>query len=90
LEAQRRFLDSAAKIVKEKTQSANTDWEKRLKVLEDKAKGVVNQEANSVPTAPSGGGVSQSDRDFLAKFGSGELPMTKENVLRYEKISKTY
>jgi len=85
LEAQRRVLESATKIQKENIQTEKEGLEKRLKDLEAK----VNEEANSVETT-SGGVVAGSDTEFIKKFASGELPYTKGNKARYEKIQNTY
>jgi hypothetical protein len=90
LVAQRRVLASVTKIQKDKVQTIQSGLEKRLKELEEKTKSTVNREANSVPTTPSGGVVSGSDKDFLAKFASGDLPLSKENLDRYNKIKKSY
>ena len=35
-------------------------------------------------------GGSLSDADFKRRFGDGSLPMTKENMDRYDKIKSTY
>jgi len=55
---------------------------KRLKKLE--------VEANSVETTTSPGVVAGSDAEFVKRFASGELPLTKGNVERYQKITETY
>ena len=47
------------------------------------------QGLDSVDTSiPVGGGLS--DAEFSKKFGSGELPSTKENIERANKIQKSY
>jgi len=90
VEAQKRFLASVAKIVKEEKSSlvqAQKTLEARLVKLEKIAGGEADEnEANSVDTTTSGGAVSVSDTDFLTKFGNGDLPFTKENKTRYTKI----
>src|SRR3972149_1156028 len=90
LEAQRRVLTSVSTVQKEKVQTIQSGLEKRLADLEKKTKVETNVEANSVSTTTSGGVVSIADKDFLAKFGNGDLPMSKENVDRYNKIKNTY
>ena len=89
LEAQRRVLDSVMKIQKANTQTLQDGFNKRLKDLEAKF-GQVNEEVNSVSTTTSQGVVAGSDAEFVKKFGSGELEMTKANVERYNKITKSY
>jgi len=74
---QNRVLSSISKIQSEDKGKI----EQRLKDLEAK----VNEEANSVDTDASGG-ASDSDTDFYKKFGLGEVPMTKANLERAEKI----
>ena len=88
-DAQRRFLDSVAKIQKETQQTMEDGFEKRLKDIETRVS-QVNVEANSVNTTTSQGVVAGSDAEFVKQFGSGELPMTKANVDRYDKIVKSY
>ncbi len=92
-EGRKRFSDSLAKAVKVK----NDDLEKTLiQKAEDKFKELdtaFRKEHNldSQDTATSGGVVNQSDADFMAKFGDGSLPLTKENRARYADIkSKHY
>ena len=89
LEAQQRVLDSVAKIQKETIQTTQSGWEKRLKDLEDKVK-QANVEANTVDTTTSPGVVAGSDAEFLRRFASGDIPLTKENVDRYNKIQSSY
>ena len=89
LEAQRRVLDSVSKIQKANIQTLQSGLEKRLNALENKSK-QVDIEANSVSTATSPGVVAGSDAEFTKKFGAGDLPLTKENVERYNKITKSY
>lgn len=84
-----RFDASVVKIIKENQKTMQDGFEKRLKTLEDKLK-EGETEANSVETETSPGVVSGSDAEFMQNFGSGKLPMTKENIARYEKIVKTY
>ena len=89
LEAQRRVLDSVSKIQKEQIQTTRGGLEKRLKDLEAKIK-QANIEVNAVETTASAGAAAGSDAEFIKKFGSGELPMDKANVDRYNKITKSY
>jgi len=84
-----RFDASVAKIVKEERQTMQNSLETRLKDLEAKLS-QVNIEANSVLTTTPPGVVAGSDAEFVNKFGSGEIPLTKENVERYNKIVNTY
>ncbi len=89
LDAQRRVLESVSKIQKENIQAMQSGMEKRLKDLESKVS-QVNVEANSVETTTSAGVVAGSDAEFIKKFGAGDLPMTKANVDRYNKIQSQY
>ena len=89
LEAQRRVLDSVSKIQKENIQTMQSGLEKRLKELEAKV-GQANIEANSVATTTSPGVVAGSDAEFVKKFASGELPASRANVERYQKIQSSY
>ena len=89
LEAQRRVLDSVSKIQKENIQTMQSGLEKRLKDLEAKV-GQANIEANSVATTTSPGVVAGSDTEFVKKFASGELPASRANVERYQKIQSSY
>ena len=43
-----------------------------------------------IPTGASGPSVSSSDAEFIKQFGSGELPASKANMERYNKIVKSY
>ncbi len=93
LQGRGRFDASVAKILKEEKQTIQSSFEKRLKELETKVNKTVNEtnaEANSVSTTASQGTVASSDIEFMKKFGSGDLEMTKENVTRYNKIKDSY
>lgn len=57
--------------------------EERLRVKMIEAK-LITQEG----IAPSGSG-GLSDTDFVARIGSGELPLTKENMIRAKKLGLT-
>lgn len=80
-----RFDASVASILKADSQTKEAKWEQRLRDIEAKIAGA-NVEANSVPTDTSGGVAGTSDADFIKKFGNYELPDTKENRVRYNKI----
>lgn len=86
LEAMERIQRSAVKIQKEIVQTLRTGLEARLKKLEVKE----NEEANSVNTAASPGAVAGSDAEFMKRFGSGDIEMSKESTARYNKIVKSY
>jgi hypothetical protein len=63
------------------------DLEKRLKDEDKKKADEEKKEANSVETTTSQGEVARmSDGDFYKKFAAGDLPMTKANKERAEKI----
>lgn len=84
-----RFDTSIAQIIKEDKQTMQDGLEKRLKDLEAKMT-QAGIEVNSVSTATPTGVVAGSDAEFVKKFGSGELPMDKANIDRYEKIKDKY
>ena len=83
VQGQTRFNKSVAKIVKEDKSKVHKDADEKL------AKERKEQGLDSVDTSiPVGGGLS--DAEFLTKFGSGELPSTKENIERANRIQKSY
>lgn len=86
LSGRNRFDASVAKILKEDRTKETESLSKRLEALERQTKGEENVENNSVSTTTPGGGVSVSDKDFVVKFNSGELPMNKANMDRANKI----
>jgi hypothetical protein len=89
LEAQQRVLKSVADIQSE-TLKGYKDLEKRLKDSDKKKAEEEKKEINSVDTATSAAEIARmSDNDFYKKFGSGELPYTKENKERADKIAKS-
>lgn len=88
LDAQQRVLDSVSKIQKENIQATQSGLEKRLKELEAKV-GESTTEANSVDTTTPQV-VAGSDAEFIKLWGSGELPSTKENFERAQKIQSQY
>ena len=85
LDAMERIQGSVAKLQKENVQAIQSGLEARLKVLEAKVK-AEETEANSVETSTSTGVVAGSDVDFMKKFATGDIPMTKANLARREKI----
>ena len=85
VEGRSRFDASVAKVLKEEKQTMQSSLEKRLKDLEAKIS-QASTEANSVSTTTSPGVVVGSDKDFTKKFASGELPLTKANIERYNKL----
>jgi len=80
---QRKILASAVKISKENAKVAQDKSVQQQKDREDKER----EEVDSVDTSASVG-VGGSDKDFLEKFGRGEVPYNKENVARVNKITK--
>jgi hypothetical protein len=85
LELQGRILDTVGEIQKENVQKMQESLEKRLRELEAKVNQVTT-EANSVSTAGTGTAPAGSDAEFIKKFGNGELPLTQENIERYNRI----
>ena len=84
-----RFDASVAKIVKEEKQTMQSGLEQRLRDLEARIN-QANIDVNSVEATTSGGVVAGSDAEFMNKFGAGDLPASKENIARYEKIKEKY
>jgi len=58
--------------------------EKALEILREKYPGVLVSDT-SVPSGATG-----SDTEFVKKFGLGELPVTKANADRYNRIKNSY
>jgi len=85
LEAMERIQSSVANINKENMQTMTTGLEDRLKSLEAKLT-AADTEANSVNTDASGGASTTPDAKFLQDFAQGNVPLSKENIARYEKI----
>jgi len=81
-EIQKRVLSSAAKIQKANVETAQSA---QLKALQEQIR-ELKGEANSVDTSNPAGGSSLSDKDFIAKFANGDIPMNKKNMDRYHKI----
>ncbi|MFA5037698.1 MAG: hypothetical protein WC479_11045 [Candidatus Izemoplasmatales bacterium] len=84
LEAQQRVIKSATKIHRENLKKMQDGFEARLKAIETGKP--VSVEANSVDTSASTAGAVGTDADFIRRFANQELPVTKENVARYNKI----
>lgn len=84
-EAQRRIADSAQKIQKTNYDASLGSIQKQLSDLQEKLK-AANIEVNSVPAGTPPGVASNSDSDFVAKFASGEIPLSKANIERYNKL----
>ena len=85
MEAQKRVLKSAAKLHKTNQETQVKELNKQIKDLQFQIRRL-NGEADSVDTTNPAGSGSESDKDFIAKFANGDVPMTKANVARYHKI----
>lgn len=84
-----RFDESVVKIIKESQNTAQADFDKRLKDIESKIGKAGIQasiENNSVETETSQGVVPGSDAEFMKLFADEKIPLTKENIARHEKI----
>ena len=82
-----RILSSAVGVHNENVATREKGFEERLKALESGQQRQTNVEQNSVEsTSSQQGEVRTPDAEFMSKFGSGELPMNKENLDRYNKI----
>uniref|UniRef100_A0A6M3JB86 Uncharacterized protein n=1 Tax=viral metagenome TaxID=1070528 RepID=A0A6M3JB86_9ZZZZ len=91
-DGRKRFSESLSKIIKSEKENLEKSLlskaDERFKALETdfrKQHGLDSQDT----TTPTGV-VNESEADFMAKFGSGELPTNKVNVKRYEEIQKKH
>jgi len=87
-ERQGKILTSVSKIQKENAKLAEDRRKQEFTDLEAKLRKDLG--LDSVDTTTSAGVASASDADFMGKFGSGELPVTKANIERYDKIKSQY
>ena len=85
---QGKILASVSKIQKDNAKLADEKRKQEFDALEAKLRKDLG--LDTVDTTTSAGVISESDSDFMAKFGSGELPMTKANTDRYNKIKDKY
>ena len=97
LDATKKILASAAEIAKKNVPDIaklKEEWkEEVLKEMRSRQDDINANErreegVDSVVTGATGGSVS--DADFVKKWGNYEIPMTKENLDRYNKIQNTY
>jgi hypothetical protein len=82
LKGRERFDKSVATILKEKQTASQKAMEDKFKDLERNLRKELG--VDSVDTTPSSGG--DSDAEFQKKFNAGELPMSKANLDRINKI----
>ncbi len=87
-ERQGKILTSVSKIQKDNAKLADDKRKQEFTDLEVKLRKDLG--LDSVDTNISAGASSGADAEFMGKFGSGELPMTKANTDRYNKIKKEY
>ena len=80
-----KFDASVAKILKENQGAAEKRMKDDFKQLEATLRRELNLDSVETTTAAGGG---DSDAEFLDKFGKGEVPYTKENKERAEKLMK--
>lgn len=85
---QGKILASVGKIQKENAKLVKDEAEQKFKDLEAGLRKDLGLDKVDITT--SAGVASGSDADFMGKFGSGELPVTKANTERYEKIKSQY
>ncbi len=83
---QGKILASVSKIQKENAKLADDKRKQEFTDLEAKLRKDLG--LDTVDTTTSAGVGSTSDADFLTKFGTGEIPFTKENKARAEKLMK--
>jgi len=79
-----RIMTSISTIIAEDAKKADARRSQELKDFEVRLRKDLGVDSADT-TAPSGAGTS-SDAEFLTKFGEGDLPYTKENVDRANKI----
>ncbi len=78
---QNKFLKSVAKIQKEQTKAKEDAISTRLRDEVAKARKELGLESvDQTPSAVTGGSA-----DFIKKFAAGDIPMTKENIAKYNK-----
>lgn len=87
LAGRNKFDASVAKILKEDKGVTEKKMKDDFKDLEANLRKELNLDSVDTSTPAAG---SDSDAEFMGKFGSGELPMTKANVDRHEKIKSQY
>ena len=85
---QGKILASVGKIQKDNAKLADDTRKQEFTDLEARLRKDFG--LDSVDTTTSAGVVSGSDAEFMGKFGSGDLPMTKANTDRYNKIKNKY
>ncbi len=88
VERQGKILTSVGKIQKENAKLAEGKAEQKFKDLEVGLRKDLG--LDTVDTTTSAGVASGSDANFMGKFGSGDLPVTKANEERYNKIKSQY
>jgi len=87
---QKAIADSAKKAFQEDSVAREEKHNKELKEMESRITQKLRKESGvDIHDTGSGGGNS-SDADFLKGFGSGELPASKANIERYNKIRDNY
>jgi len=89
-EGRKRFNESLASIVKAREEeikkTAIDDAEARFKALEEefrKKNGLDSQD-----TTTGTGVVSESDTEWLSRFASGDIQVTKESLAKYNEITE--
>jgi len=92
VEGRRRLDASIAKILKEEENKRMTDFQKELKKDFDEMKAALRKDLGleSHDKGDNAGSGSDSDADFLSRFGAGELPPTAANLKRVEEIQSKY
>ncbi len=87
-DGRKRFSDSLAKIVKSEKETLEktlvTKAEERFKQMEADFR--KQHGLDSHDTTTSTGVVTESEADFMAAFGRGDLPVNQVNLKRYEEI----
>ncbi len=89
VERQKRILKSAA-VINQENRKTFLETEKRKMADEITAKVKKDLGVDSVDTSAPSGSANTDDKEFLRRFGSGELPLNKENKARYDKIQNSY
>ena len=72
---------TAVKSIQEKQSMSDV-----RKMVKDELSNLRRELGLDSPDTSSGAKVNDSDKDFMRKFGAGDIPMSKMNMARYQKI----
>jgi hypothetical protein len=89
LKRTKQIMSSVSKILKE-TKSPEKVDKKEVEKITKEAEQKLRKEYDIDAIDKTTSSPATSDGDFVRKFASGELPMTKANVDKYNKIKSNY